>query len=239
MSNGHTIYAIIPAGGIGKRMKTQQPKQFLTLHGKPVLVRTLQALAKTGLIEKFIIPAVDLVYTRKVIRADLPDIDFTVVSGGKTRQESVHNGLMEAKKLAGDNLPDMILVHDAVRALVQESTVRATIDKALEFGGAIAANQVTDTIKQAHTFGDKKDCIRKNIPRENLWVAQTPQVYKADLLIEAYEKAKQEHYEGTDSAGLVERLGMDVSLVESPKSNIKITTPDDLVLAEAFMNTLA
>lgn len=233
-SSEPSIAAIIPAGGIGKRMQTQRPKQFLTLHGKPVLVQTLQALAKCSNIRKFIVPAVDLVYTRKIIRSELPDLDFVVISGGKTRQESVYNGLLELKK-SGESF-DYILVHDAVRALVQASTINEVVAKAIEHGAAIAASPVTDTLKQAHSHGERKDLIRKNIPRESIWIAQTPQVYAADMLLEAYDKAKQDHYEGTDSAGLVERLGRDVYLVESPKSNVKITTPDDLSLAEAFLS---
>lgn len=232
-----SIVAIIPAGGIGKRMKHDQPKQFMTLCGEPVIVRTVKALAQCSQIKKFIIPSVDIVYTRKIFKSYAENLDVVVVKSGKTRQESVDNGLEEIKSTMADNLPDLILVHDSVRALVELNTINTTIEHALEVGGAIAASPVTDTLKMGFSTGPQKHHIKKNVPRDNMWVAQTPQVYKTDLLLEAYAKAKQDKFLGTDSAGLIERIGHDVILVESPKSNIKLTTPDDLVLAEVYLKS--
>lgn len=232
-----SIVAIIPAGGVGKRMKSNQPKQFLRLDGEPLIVKTIKALAKCKNIKKFIIPTVDIVYTRKIFKSYAKELDVMIVHGGKTRQESVYNGLLEIKDNMSDEMPDLILVHDSVRALVQEKTINETILKAIEVGGAIAAARVSDTLKLSSSVGDRKNLIKKNIPRDNMWEAKTPQVYKTDMLFEAYEKAKKDHYLGTDSAGLIERLGHDVALVESPKSNIKITTPDDLKIAELLLQS--
>ncbi len=233
-----SIVAIIPAGGIGKRMKSNQPKQFLSIDGEPVIVKTIKALAKCSQIKKFIIPTVDLVYTRKIFKSYVPDLDVIAVQGGKTRQDSVANGLTEIKDTMAGQMPDFILVHDSVRALIQEKTINEVIEKAKEVGGAIAAVPVGDTLKLANSFGKKKNRIKKNVSRDNMWVAQTPQVFKTDLIINAYDKAKEDHFLGTDSAGLIERLGKDVILVESPKSNIKITTPEDLATAEIFMKSM-
>lgn len=233
--SGQHIYAIVPAGGIGKRMKSQKPKQFETLKGEPLVIRTLKALAQCKKISKFIIPTVDLVFTRKIIKSYAPEIDALIINGGKTRQDSINNALQEIKDMPEAEKPEMILVHDAVRALVNTQTIETTIEAAQKVGGAIAASRVTDTLKLAHGVGDKQDYIKRNVSRENMWVAQTPQVYKTEIFIKAYDKAKEDHFEGTDSAGLIERIGEDVILVESPKSNIKITTPEDLELAEKLL----
>jgi 2-C-methyl-D-erythritol 4-phosphate cytidylyltransferase len=226
-------YAIIPAGGIGKRMQSQNPKQFLTLFDEPILVHTVKALAKTGLIEKFVIPSVDVVYTKKILNHIKDDIDFLICKSGKTRQESINNALDELKKL--NEKPRFILIHDAVRALVQEKTVVDVINKAKEKGAAVAARPVSDTLKLSHHDDDGDTLIKKNVSRDLLWQTQTPQVFATEILYQAYEQAKKDHFMGTDSAGLVERIHKDVYLVESPQSNIKITTPEDLELVKMYM----
>ena len=228
------IYAVIPAGGIGRRMNQRRPKQFLTIFDQPILLVTLKVLAQTGLIDKFIIPSVDIVVTKKIANSKLDEYDVAVVKGGKTRQESIHNGLDHIKTL--DTQPDLILVHDAVRALVSREIIENTVNKALDTGAAIAANKVYDTLKLSHSEVSENITIKKNISRENTWQAQTPQVFKTDLIFEAYSKAKQDHFEGTDSASLVERLNVPVSLVDSPKFNYKITTPEDFKMAELILS---
>lgn len=234
MNQSTSVYAIVPAGGIGKRMKSQKPKQFLSLNGEPILCLTLKALAKCNYIKKFFIPTVDMVYTRKILKTHCPEIDAIIIKNGKTRQESVENALEHIEKT--ESLPDFILVHDAVRALIQESTVNAVIEAAHEYGAAIAASRVSDTLKLARQNEEVQPLIKKNISREFMWLAQTPQVFKTEIIIEAYKKAKQESFAGTDSAGLVERLEQDIALVESPHSNIKITTQIDLKIAQAFID---
>ena len=228
-------YAIIPAGGIGKRMQSQNPKQFLTLFDEPILLHTVKALAKTGLIDKFIIPSVDVVYTKKILNHIKDDIDFIISKSGKTRQESITIALEELKKL--DEKPAFILIHDAVRALVQEQTVIDVINKAKEKGAAVAARPVSDTLKLSHHDENDDVLIKKNVSRDLLWQTQTPQVFATDILYEAYEQAQKDHFSGTDSAGLVERINKDVYLVESPQSNIKITTQEDLELVKQYMRS--
>ncbi len=226
------VYAIIPAGGIGKRMKSTQPKQFMTLDNEPILLVTLRALAASGLIEKFVIPTIDLVYTKRIIKSACPELDCTVIKGGKTRQDSVYNALQVIKRMKPK--PSLILVHDAVRALIKKATVEKIIERAAISGAAIAASPIFETIKLARKFKNQ-NLIKKNVSREDMWLAQTPQVFKTDIIMEAYEKAKQEHFVGTDSSGLVERLGLDVHLLRSPRSNIKITVPEDLDFAKVYL----
>lgn len=227
-------FAIIPSGGIGKRMQSQKPKQFLTLFDEPILLHTIKALSKTGFIKKFIIPSVDIVYTKKILNHLDSDIEILICKSGKTRQESINNALDEIKKL--DEKPDFILIHDAVRALVQEQTVVDVINKAKEKGAAVAARPVSDTLKLSHHDENGDVLIKKNVSRDLLWQTQTPQVFATDILYEAYDQAKKDHFLGTDSAGLVERIHKDVYLVESPQSNIKITTQEDLDLVKLYMS---
>jgi 2-C-methyl-D-erythritol 4-phosphate cytidylyltransferase len=228
-----TTYAIIPAGGIGKRMQSQNPKQFLTIFDEPILLHTVKALAKTGLIQKFIIPSVDIVYTKKILN-HIEDVEFLICKSGKTRQESIKNALDELKRLNEES--DFILIHDAVRVLVQEQTVINVINKAKEKGAAVAARPVSDTLKLSHLDENGDVLIKKNVSRDLLWQTQTPQVFAAKILYEAYEQAKDDHFLGTDSAGLVERINKDVYLVESPQSNIKITDPEDIELVKLYMS---
>ncbi len=228
----HIIYGIVPAGGIGKRMNASKPKQFLTINDKPILIITLAKLASSGLISNFIIPSVDIVYTKKILKSYLPDLDCIVIKSGKTRQESVYNALLAIKEMPS---PDFVLVHDAVRALVTEDVINRVILKAKECGAAIAAKPVTDTLKLSQINKQGNLTIKKNISRDMMWQAQTPQVYSQEIIFAAYQKAQEEKFIGTDSAGLVERLGIDVALVESPLTNIKITTQEDLNLAQLLM----
>ena len=228
------ILAIVPAGGIGSRMNSDQPKQFMSIHGKPILIITLETLINTGLFEKIIIATIDVEQTKELIQKFLGvhENSLMVCNGGKTRQESVYKALQEADKSAIES--DFTLVHDAVRSLVSPEIISQVIDKAIETNAATAARQVTDTLKLAY----KKDSdyiIEKNISRENIWAMQTPQVFKTSLLKEAHKKAHAENFQGTDCCALVERLGQEVYLVESPLSNIKITTQEDIKVAERFL----
>lgn len=226
------VYAIVPAGGIGKRMNSRQPKQFLSLNSEPILSITLRALAKSRYISKFIIPTIDIVYTRKIIASYCPDIDVEIIKGGKTRQDSIHEGI----KLLETDKPDLILIHDAVRALILPETIDAVIEAAAKHGAATAASPISDTLKLASEINGES-YIRKNISRENMWAMQTPQVFKTELLIAAYAKAFAEDFIATDTTALLERSQTPVALVRSPNSNIKITTPEDLKIAESYLSS--
>ncbi|OPY87106.1 MAG: 2-C-methyl-D-erythritol 4-phosphate cytidylyltransferase [Syntrophus sp. PtaU1.Bin208] len=223
------VIAIIPAGGSGRRMQSPNPKQYLFMNGKPVLVHTLLRLQRSSLIDEIllVVPEVDLLFVRESIVKPyrLTKIQ-DIVAGGKERQDSVRNGLAEV----GDEC-DVVVVHDGVRPFVTEEMLSRVIDAALQFGAAVAGVPVTDTVKEASGDG----YISRTLNRETLWLAQTPQAFQRRILQEAYRRAAEDGFHGTDDASLVEHLGNPVKMIRGNYRNIKITTPDDLVLAEAFL----
>ena len=148
-----------------------------------------------------------------------------IVCGGARRQDSVYNGL----KAVGQEI-DIVLVHDGVRPLVTPQILQCCAETASRTGAAIAAVPVKDTIKEAN---DKT--VIRTLNRNRLWAVQTPQGFKKDILIKAMEQAKQDSFTGTDEASLVERVNIPVTIVEGSYENIKITTPEDLLIAEIFL----
>jgi 2-C-methyl-D-erythritol 4-phosphate cytidylyltransferase len=223
------VVAVIPAGGTGTRMGADVPKQFLPLGGVPMLLHSLRAFDRAPSVD-----AVILVVPHEEQRRALTDVIERygvkkvqkVVAGGETRQQSVYNGLKET----GPDV-EIVVVHDAVRPFVTEDLIEQSIQAARKGGGAIVAIPLKDTLKQA---GPDRQ-IQRTLDRNEMWLAQTPQTFRRDLLLEAYEKAAIERLQATDDAALVERLGHKVGIVAGTWENIKVTTPEDLVLAEAIL----
>jgi 2-C-methyl-D-erythritol 4-phosphate cytidylyltransferase/2-C-methyl-D-erythritol 2,4-cyclodiphosphate synthase len=221
--------AIIPAGGAGKRLKSHIAKQYLLLDSLPVLVQTLKVFQDSKEIDEIILalPPEDLVHIRQELAEKYCLTKVTiVVAGGKERQDSVKNCLeaIEGKR-------DVVVVHDAVRPFVTEELIRKVINAAKITGAAITGVKVKDTIKEIKE--DEK--VLNTVPRNNLWLTQTPQAFKFDLLKEAYKTAYDENFYGTDDASLVERMGKEVKVVEGSYENIKITTNEDMIIADALM----
>ena len=233
------VHAIIPAAGLGTRMQASfggEVKQFLLLDGKPILAHTLEALAfVTGL--KSIAVAVrssEQERTRVLLArftGALPGgVAVSVVTGGDTRQGSVRHAL-EATACEDE---DMVLVHDAVRPLVELAAVERVLAAARRHGAAILALPAIDTIKQVErTAGGA--LITGTIPRENIVQAQTPQAARAGLLRQAMREAVADGFAGTDEASLLERAGIPVAVVPGSASNLKITQAADLPLAEWYL----
>jgi 2-C-methyl-D-erythritol 4-phosphate cytidylyltransferase len=146
-----------------------------------------------------------------------------LVAGGKTRQESVYQGLIHS-----DPVSEMILVHDGVRPFLTQDILHRCIESAVVYGGAVVAIPITETVKQVGPEG----IIKGTVDRNTLWRAQTPQVFRRSLLEQAYQQARSDCFDGTDDASLVERLGVTIRVVEGSPENIKITTQEDLALAE-------
>jgi len=221
---------IIPAAGSGQRMGGGKPKQYLTLGGIPLLARSIRpflALADIALVV-VAVPAERIEATRTLCRQHLEaDERLRVVAGGATRQLSVQAGLAALPVEIG-----MVLVHDGARPLVREELIRACLEAALRDGAAIAALELTDTLKLATT----NRRIARTLPREGLWRAQTPQAVRRDWLEQAYQQATQDNFQGTDEASLLEHAGLPVTLVPSGEDNLKITRPEDLRLAEALIS---
>jgi 2-C-methyl-D-erythritol 4-phosphate cytidylyltransferase len=228
------VTAVLPAAGLGTRMGADTPKQFLALDGAPLLIFTLRRLAACPLITDFVIATraeeIDSV-TASAQEAKLAQ-PVTVVRGGDTRQDSVANALAEVPPES-----DLILVHDAVRPLVTPAQIERVIAEADACDAAILGIPAMDTVKEVKRASLPTDValITATIPRERVVLAQTPQVFRASLLLEAFARARQDGLTASDEAGLVERLGRDVHVVVGSERNLKITRPGDMELAEFYL----
>jgi 2-C-methyl-D-erythritol 4-phosphate cytidylyltransferase len=215
-------------------MGAEMPKQFLELDGKPLLIFTLQRLAACPAITEFIISTraeeVDSIAGR-VARENLGR-PVRVVRGGDSRQDSVGNALAEISSEA-----DLILVHDAVRPLVTCDQIDRVIAEAMACDAAILGMPAMDTVKEVKRASLPGDValIIATIPRERVVLAQTPQVFRASLLLEAFARARQDGVSASDEAGLVERMGRDVHVVAGSERNLKITRPGDMQLVEFYL----
>ena len=221
--------AIIPAGGVGKRLKAHVAKQYLLLDHVPVLIHTLKVFQKSKVIDNIILalPSDDLVSVRQELidKYGLTKVT-TIVAGGRERQDSVRNCL------AAINVKcDVVVIHDAVRPFVTQELIRQVIAAAKITGAASTGVKAKDTIKEIK----KDNMIAATIPRQNLWLTQTPQAFKFSLLKDAYQSAYDEKFYGTDDASLVERIGKKVKMIEGSYENIKITTQEDILIADALM----
>lgn len=204
------------------------PKQFLTLGGVPLLVHTLKAFHAVPAIQSIIlvVPAVHRDSTQRMVADYGLDRVQEVVVGGAERQDSVRAGLA----VLPDGI-DLVAVHDGARPLVSPQLIEACLDAAAETGAAIAAVPVKDTLKQVTSQG----IIDRTIDRQGLWQAQTPQVVAVSLLREAHARAAAANFLGTDEASLLEHFGYPVIVVPGSEKNIKITRPEDLIVAKALL----
>jgi 2-C-methyl-D-erythritol 4-phosphate cytidylyltransferase len=205
-------------------------KPYLKLAQKPILAHTIQRFEQNTAVDAIfvIVDETDFNECRETVLEPFP---FTkvqeLVAGGETRQMSVYNGI---RALSAD--VDFVVVHDGVRPFVTDETIFACLTAADEYGAAAAAVPVKDTIKVA----DANDFVVETPAREQLWAVQTPQVFRKSLLKEAHRTAQKHQLTGTDDAALVEQLGFPVKLVKSSYTNLKITTPVDLQVAEALLS---
>lgn len=234
------VFVILPAAGIGTRMATgasphTAPKQFMTLGGTPILLHTLRAFLAIPQVEAVYVAVREQEMPR--ITADLAGQNLGtgaarvhVVQGGDNRQETVARALA-ALTCAAD---DIVLVHDAVRPLIDTATIERTIDAILKYGAAIVGLPAVDTIKQVERTAAGA-IITSTIPRERVVLAQTPQGARFHLLQQAFNEAAADEFNGTDEASLLERANIPVSVVSGSPRNFKITQPGDLELAEFYL----
>jgi len=221
------VGAIIAAAGVGRRMKADRPKQLLSLDGTPILIYTLRKFAACKVIDYIIVPSPhEFVQeiSELVERAGL-NKPVTVIEGGERRQDSVWIGMQH---LAPETT--MVAVHDAVRPCVTIAEIESVVCEAQHRGAAILAIPIVDTVKQV-----ERDQVEMTVTREHLVLAQTPQVFKIEVLREAFDRARTDEYYGTDESSLVERIHLPVSIVRGSERNIKITRPSDLTLARVFL----
>ena len=224
--------AIIPAGGSGKRMQEKQSKQYLLLNGVPVLVHTLRIFQGSPMIDEIflIVPEYDVGFVRQSVAEKFGISKVSrVLPGGRERQDSVRNGIN-----AVINDHDIVVIHDGVRPFVSEELVHAAITEASEEDAVAVGVPVKDTIKSV----DDHAWVRETLDRSGLWLTQTPQVFKRDVIKRAYAIAYEDNYYGTDDASLVERIGINVKMIRGSYDNIKITTKDDIILAEGLIKRL-
>jgi 2-C-methyl-D-erythritol 4-phosphate cytidylyltransferase len=228
------VFVIIPAAGIGTRMAASgaAPKQFLVVGGVPVLVRSLRAFLAVPRVAEILVA----VRRQEMERVAAQVLEFglearvTVVEGGDNRQHSVGNAL--AALVCEDS--DVVLVHDAVRPLIDVATIERTIDAIVKHGAAIVGLPAVDTIKQVERTADGA-IITSTIPRERVVQAQTPQGALCGVMKRAFAEAEADEFPGTDEASLLERAGVQVAVVAGSARNFKITQPGDLELAEFYL----
>lgn len=221
-------YAIILAGGSGSRMGAGKNKVLLSLGGEAVILRSARAFE--GLVDGLVV--VSRQEDMADVQALLADaqVSAAVVRGGATRQDSVWNGLQALPEDC-----DYVLIHDGARCLVDEGTIRRAMQSAEECRSGVAAIPVVDTIKIA----GEDEVISATVDRDILRAVQTPQAFEADLIRTAHRKAQEDRFQGTDDASLVEHLGLPVYMTLGSKHNIKLTTPEDIAMAEAILNQTA
>ena len=236
------IAVILPAAGLGTRMQRGvsaessgiSRKQFMLLENAPILVHTVRKFVASPLVHDIVVAvrADDIEWVGDMLHREARGLlgDLKVVAGGNTRQESVENALA-----ALDPDTDLVAVHDAVRPFIDLDTIRRVVEEAQVTGAAIVGIVPVDTVKQvsgAQAGGAK---VRSTISRERLILAQTPQVFRVDILRRAFELARQDNFTGTDESSLVERLEqIDIGVVLGSDRNIKITRPGDMDLARLF-----
>ncbi|MBM7655993.1 2-C-methyl-D-erythritol 4-phosphate cytidylyltransferase [Neobacillus cucumis] len=217
---------ILPAAGLGKRMRAGKNKLLLELNGMPVLVHTLRVFEEDEACTGIILathPQDDREITGLLKKYRILKV-LNLVPGGDERQHSIYNALRTVKT------DGIILVHDAARPFIRKGHIHRLAQKADETGAAIIGVPAKDTMKKV-----KDGVVVETVERASLWAVQTPQAFRISILKKAYERADQEHFLGTDDASLVERLGYPVSIVEGDYDNIKLTTPEDLYFAEAIL----
>lgn len=224
-------FALVPAAGMGKRMGAEINKQYLLLDGLPIIARTLRVFQESDLIDGIVLvtPHQEIPFCcREIVERFALTKVLAVVPGGTERQHSVFNGLRELERHAAAD--DIVMIHDGVRPFIDNHVLNQVRETARIRGGALVAVPVKDTIKTV------RECTVVGTPdRSTLWQAQTPQAFRFELILHAHRTAEQEQFLGTDDCSLVERIGGTIGIVTGSYRNIKITTPEDIPLAEGFL----
>lgn len=236
------VVALLPSAGKGKRIGEGVKKPFLPLGDRPILAETIDRIHCVEQIAE-IIPILqecdmEICITDIVERYGFHKIK-RIAPGGEERQDSVYNGLKFV-----DHTADLVLIHDGVRPFIMKDLIEELINKAIEGAGAILGVPVKETIKEISSNpsglpiakGGEGGFVKKTYRRNILWSIQTPQVFPYRIILEAYERAYRDNFYSTDDSSLVERIGGKVRVVMGSYDNIKITTPEDLLLGEIILN---
>lgn len=224
------VNAVIVAAGKGQRMGGDVPKPFLSLGGRPMIIHTLHRFAACKSVRKVVLVtgAKEVPLCQDLVRSEpgLRSLEFAFESGGPRRQDSVSRGLA---RLDGDC--EIVVIHDGVRPFVSSDLIDRCVQVAFKEDAVVVGIPVRSTIKVISV--DRR--VQQTPLRDSLWEIQTPQVFRSEIIREAYQRAQCEEAEATDDAVLVERLGKSVALVEGQATNIKITVREDLLFAETLL----
>jgi 2-C-methyl-D-erythritol 4-phosphate cytidylyltransferase len=221
----HRFTVCIPAAGSGTRMKSDEPKQYLTIAGAPVLLHTLAVFDAIDECRRIVIATDDREKIRSVLSQCEWRVDIDIVLGGERRQDSVEKALSAVEK---DK--EIVLVHDAARPCVKRSHIAGVVEAVARHDAAVLAIPARDTLKHV-----ENGVIIETVDRALIWQAQTPQGARAGIFREAFTAATRDGFEATDDMSLLERIGVQVHVVSGSASNLKITEPEDLLLAEAIL----
>lgn len=222
------VTCIVPAAGKGKRLKFRQDKPFIKLAGKPILAHTLGALNKSKIINSIVVVVSrdKLNAAGRLVKKYRLNKVRAIVPGGKRRFDSVKNGLAKVDRDA-----DFILIHDGARPFIDLDLIKKVFASAKRHGAALSLTHSKQTLKLVN----ENLFVVKTPKRKSLWEAQTPQAFRKDLIVKAYNKAKNRN--ATDDSSLVEKMGHKVKVIEGSYRNIKITTPEDLMLARVLIES--
>ncbi len=213
--------ALIVAGGNGSRMESDMPKQFILLAGKPILMHTIEAFYNCNVSNIIVVlPSNQIEFWKELCTQFSFNLAHEIVAGGASRFESVQNGLVLC------NEEDLVAIHDGVRPFINAEIINNSFDVAAQKGNAAAAVRLKDSIRKVDLLGNK------NVNRDAFFLIQTPQTFKCNIIKEAYQA--QDHINFTDDASVLEANGHAINLIPGDYKNIKITTPEDLLVAEAF-----
>lgn len=223
------VSAVLVGAGMGLRMGGPIKKPFLQILGKPIFLHTIERFSQVNTIHEiiFVISETEIKPLHEQWQTVLDSHKVKkVIAGGKRRQDSVYNGLCQI-----ETDTEIVLIHDVVRPLVRKEHIEAVINKVKESQAAILAAPVKATVKEV----GETLFIKRTIPRNSLWMAQTPQGFEKDLIFKVFNRFKNSDQEFTDDAEMVEQAGYPVYIVPGTDENIKITTPEDIHLAEALL----
>jgi 2-C-methyl-D-erythritol 4-phosphate cytidylyltransferase len=222
------VFAIIPAGGKGKRSGFTAPKQYLKFRGKELIVYTLEVFQNNHLIDEIVVSAEPAFFTlfKKLIK----DFNLTkvknIVEGGEERQDSVYSAMKSIK--ANDD--DLIVVHDAARPLLPQDVLINAINTATEKGNALVCIKARDTLLKG------EQTVKEYVDRKDIYYVQTPQIYPYKILKKAMKKAYENNFIGTDESMLVNELGVEINIVEGSMFNFKVTTMTDVEMFEKLVS---
>ncbi|SDI06155.1 2-C-methyl-D-erythritol 4-phosphate cytidylyltransferase [Alteribacillus persepolensis] len=217
---------VIPAAGQGKRMQAGFNKQFLMLEKKPVIIHTVSVFAHDPWCERIVVVANEneIEDMKQLIQDWKIPNDIDVVPGGSERQDSVMEGLRHI------SAAEIVLIHDGARPFIRPLHIHKLVEKAQHQGAAVLGVKIKDTMKRV-----KDHLVLETIDRSYVWSVQTPQAFQFPVIYDAYKKAQEEGFRGTDDTSLVERTGFPVHIIEGDYNNIKLTTPEDITIAQAIL----